>query len=212
LSRLEQAPRDWVPASARALGRRPLTGKNVEGRLDYLDVTFAKNKLRIPAKLVRVSDSHDVSMLKIDVPQPVKKVEMFDNPAVAAGMAVTIMGYPAVSPTVAVVTHSQDPFNRESQTRTVPDPTVTNSIVGRVLKGETAPAGGREYDYYSEFGDSYQLTANATGGGNSGGPVFDDRGRVIAIFYAARQTDVRITFAVPIRYGIELMQVGSVIK
>jgi serine protease Do len=209
---LDEAPRDWVPAAARVLGRRALTGKNVEGRHDYLDVTFAKNKLRIPAKLVRVSDRHDAAMIKVDVPQPVKKVELFDNPEVATGAVVTIMGYPAVSPTVAVVTRSQDPFNREEQTRTVPDPTVTPSTIGRLLKGESAPAGGREYDYYSEFGDSYQLTANATGGGNSGGPVFDDRGRVIGIFYASITGDARITFAVPIKYGIELMQIGPVIK
>ncbi len=212
ITKLQDAPRDWVPAAARVLGRRALTGKNVEGRHDYLDVTFARNKLRIPAKLVRVSDRHDASMIKVDVPQPVTKVELFDNPNVVTGSTVTIMGYPAISPTVAVVTRSEDPFNRESQTRTVPDPTVTPSIIGRVLKGETLPAGGQEYDYYSEFGDSYQLTANATGGGNSGGPVFDDRGRVIGIFYASRTGDARITFAVPIKYGIELMQVGPVIK
>jgi S1-C subfamily serine protease len=210
--KLNDAPRDWVPASARVLGRRPLTGKNVEGRHDYMDVTFAKNKLRIPAKLVRVSDRHDASMIKVDVPQPVTKVQLFDNPSVVTGAPVTIMGYPAISPDVTVVSRSQDPFNREAQERTVPDPTVTPSTIGRVLRGEVAPSGGKEYDYYSEFGDSYQLTANATGGGNSGGPVFDDHGRVIAIFYASRTGDTKITFAVPIKYGIELMQIGPVIK
>ncbi|HEY3384421.1 MAG TPA: trypsin-like peptidase domain-containing protein [Vicinamibacterales bacterium] len=211
-AKLAEAPRDWVPAAARVLGRRALTGKNVEGRHDYLDVTFARTRLRIPAKLVRVSDRHDASMIKVDVPQAVKKVVVFENPDIATGASLTIMGYPAISPSVAVVTRSQDPFNRESQTRSVPDPTVTPATVGRVLKGAVSPAGGGEYDYLSEFGDSYQLTANATGGGNSGGPVFDDRGRVIGIFYASRTTDARITFAVPIKYGLELMRVGPAVR
>jgi S1-C subfamily serine protease len=63
---------------------------------------------------------------------------------------------------------------------------------------------------FSGFGDSYQLTINATGGGNSGGPMFDDEGNVVGIYYAS-STDpqgTRITFAVPIKYGLELMNVG----
>jgi serine protease Do len=211
---LQQPPANWVPAAAKVLGRRALTGKNMEGRLDYMDVTFAKNKLRVPAKLARVSDRHDVAMIKVDVPQPLKPVEMLDNYTdVALGAAVTVMGYPAISPTVAVRTASQDPFNREAQTRTVPDPTVTPGTIGRILRGEVKPSGGQEYDYYSEFGDSYQLTINATGGGNSGGPMFDEHGRVIGIYYAGREYGgTRISFAVPIRYGIELMGIGPAIK
>ena len=210
---IDTPPARWVPTTAKVLGRRPLTGKNVEGRLDYLDVTFAKNKLRIPAKLTRVSDRHDAALIKVDVPQPVTAVELYDSyNEVEPGQTITILGYPAVSPTVSVTTRSQDPFNREAQQRTVPDPTLTPGAIGRVLRGQVAPEGGKEYDYYSEFGDSYQLTANATGGGNSGGPVFDDKGRVIGIYYASRSLDARVTFAVPIRYGMELMQVGPVIK
>ena len=58
----------------------------------------------------------------------------------------------------------------------------------------------------SVIGDSYQLQINTTGSGNSGGPVFDDHGRVIAIFYAGLSDGrTAVTFAVPIRYGKELM-------
>ncbi|HEY2720955.1 MAG TPA: S1C family serine protease, partial [Chitinophagaceae bacterium] len=57
------------------------------------------------------------------------------------------------------------------------------------------------------FGDSYQLTVNATGPGNSGGPMFDDEGNVIGLFYAGSSDPTRglISFAVPIKYGLELM-------
>ena len=60
----------------------------------------------------------------------------------------------------------------------------------------------------SALGDVYQLTINSTGAGNSGGPVFDDHGRVIGIFFAGLRGDAAITFAVPIRYGKELMSVS----
>jgi S1-C subfamily serine protease len=56
----------------------------------------------------------------------------------------------------------------------------------------------------------YQLTVNSTGAGNSGGPVFDDRGRVIGIFTSSNSLDVKVTFAVPIRYGMELMGTSRV--
>ena len=73
----------------------------------------------------------------------------------------------------------------------------------------TACGAGVEKTTVSVIGDAYQLQINTTGAGNSGGPVFDDHGRVIAIFFAGLR-DVQgtaVTFAVPIRYGQELMGV-----
>lgn len=63
------------------------------------------------------------------------------------------------------------------------------------------------------MGDVYQLTTSETGAGNSGGPVFDKDGNVIAIF-TSDTTDgsTAISFAVPIRYGIELMKTQRVIQ
>jgi pSer/pThr/pTyr-binding forkhead associated (FHA) protein len=211
----EEIPRDWVPTRARTLGREPLKGKLLEGRNDYLDVTFVKNELRIPAKLARVSNRHDVALIKIDVPQSVAKVEMHDNyDAVQPGQNITILGYPGISPDVIVATKSQDPFNRSYQYKVVPDPTISGGMIGKVLR--VGQAAGRQdgRDYFNLFGDSYQLTVNSTGAGNSGGPVFDDHGRVIGIFFAgaSRPGDAAITFAVPIRYGLELMSTNRVLK
>ncbi|HRX93583.1 MAG TPA: S1C family serine protease, partial [Chitinophagaceae bacterium] len=100
------------------------------------------------------------------------------------------------------VRKSNDPFNTKSDWTTIPTPTVTPGNIGRIIEGSS-----EKDNLYSSFGDSYQLTINATGGGNSGGPMFDDEGNVIGIYYAGKsdQQGTRISFAVPIKYGMELM-------
>jgi S1-C subfamily serine protease len=204
-----QAPGNWVPARTRQAGQQLQGG--FEGRNDYLDVTFAKQQLRIPAQLARISDRHDVAMIKIQVPEPVEAVKLLDNySSIKPGDSAVVLGYPAVSPRVYGRVRSQDVFNREDRPRVVPDPTITVGHVGRVLRGKTPQAGNEEESaMYSEFGDAYQLTINATGGGNSGGPLFNDQGRAIGIYFASRNLDARISFAVPIRYAMELMSATS---
>lgn len=205
----------WTPSESKAFGRKPIKGKLLEGRNVYLEVTFAKTELPYKATLVRPSNRHDVALIKIDTPQSVAAIQLNDNyDQIQPGDTVTIMGYPAVSGDVLVSTKSQDPFNRAQQYKVVPDPTVTGGLVGKLLRDEQAASHHEERDYYSEFGDSIQLTANSIGAGSSGGPVFDDHGRVIGIFYAKRRSNegAIVTFAVPIRYGMELMRTSPVMK
>lgn len=204
----------WVPAHARILIegdfskenirmlQSGISGKAIEGRNDYLDVTFARNRVRTPGKLARVSDQIDVAMCKIDMPHTLQKVEMFDNYSnIAPGEAIAILGYPAASPVVVGAVESKDVFNRQSDAKVIPDPTLSVGNIGRVIRGQTTANEAT----FSTFGDVYQLTVNSTGPGNSGGPVFDEKGRAIGIFTSGTRGDVMITFAVPIRYGIELM-------
>lgn len=201
------APNDWVPSETKQAGQSLQGG--FDGRNDYLNVTFAKNELRIPGKLARVSDRHDVAMLKIDVPDSVPKVELNDNyDTIKPGDASIVLGYPGVSPPIYGVIRSQDVFNREAQLKIIPDPTISVGNIGRVIRGDTS--GGNKDIVYSGFGDAYQLTINSTGAGNSGGPVFDDRGRVTGIFFAGGSLGgASVTYAVPIRYGKELMSVSA---
>ena len=198
---------NFVPSKAAG---EVVVGKKVEGRLDYLDVTFRKNKLRIPARLVRVSDTADVALIKVDLATSVSNVEMLDNyDEIRAGDPVTVMGYPGVSPSQYVATTSQDAFNQGRTVRAVPEPTVSSGNIGKVLRGADDLAEDLNLEYMSGFGDMYQLTINSTGPGNSGGPVFDEDGKVVAIFSAGNKV---VTFAVPIKYGVELMDIRKVIE
>jgi len=107
---------------------------------------------------------------------------------------------------VIAVLRSRDMFNREAQQRVVPDPTVSVGNIGKILRAADGPVSESQLEFSS--GDTYQLTINSTGGGNSGGPMFDASGRVIGIYFAGRRTDAQISFALPIRYGLELMSVA----
>lgn len=192
----------WVPAEARMIGGRTPAPGTIKGRNTYLNVIFAGTSLRRPVQSSTPSDNHDVALLKVDLPEALESVKMRDDIPAQPGQSVTVMGYPGVAPAQFVVRRSNDPFNTNSQFTTVPTPTVTPGNIGRII-----PASSEKDLSYSSFGDSYQLTINATGGGNSGGPMFDDKGNVIGIFYAGMSDagGTQISFAIPIKYGLELM-------
>ena len=193
----------WVPAETKMLGGRPAGQGTIQGRNKYINVVFAGTSLRRPVISVTPSDNHDVALIRADIPPSLTPVKMKDNyETVKPGQVVTVMGYPAMAPEQYVVRRSNDPFNPSSKFTTVPTPTVTPGNIGRII-----PASSESAKTISTFGDSYQLTINATGGGNSGGPMFDDEGNVIGIYYSGSQ---RISFAVPIKYGLELLGLKKV--
>ncbi len=212
---LQYPPMDWVPSESKFFGEKPISGKILEGQNTYMEVTFAKNDLRTPAKIVRVSNTHDVAMIKIDLPGELDYVELNeDEKTVSPGQRVLVMGYPGVSPDVVIGKASDDVFNRKNQIIKIPDPTVTDCSIGKIIRGQVDLQGANIMGYASTFGDVYQLTTSETGQGNSGGPVFDKDGKVIAIFSALQRdpTGTQVTFAIPIRYGSELMRTQRVIQ
>jgi serine protease Do len=217
-------PSGWVPATAQfvvdgtldlenmKVPRRLPKAKAIEGRYDYCDVTFAKNRIRIPAKLARVSDHIDVAMVKIDLPRSLKKLELNDNyDTIKPGDPAVVMGYPGISPDVVAVTGSQDAFNRGSESKVIPDPTITVGNIGRVIRSGEVSGSGE--GVFSTFGDVYQVNVSNTGSGNSGGPLLDDQSRVMGIYTSGGgDNGAIVNFAVPIRYGMELMGVTRVTK
>ena len=208
----------WVPSQAKLVieGKTSLENlhviqenmgfpKQVQGRNDVLNVTLAGNRIRTVAKVARSSDHVDVAMIKIDLPSALRKVDLNDNyDTIQPGARIVIMGYPGIAPQIVQVVGSKDVFAQGNVQATVPDPTVSDGNIGRVLRNgaNNVTDGG----IYSTMGDYYQLAVNTTGAGNSGGPVFDDQGKVIGVFTATKSAGgTSITFAVPIRYGMELM-------
>lgn len=193
----------YVPATASMVGGRSVSEGSIKGRNTYMNVIFAGTALRRPVQSSTPSDNHDVAMIKVELPESLSKVTMKDNYAdVKPGQTVTVMGYPGVAPDQFVVRKSNDVFNLKNQVTTIPTPTVTTGNIGRII-----PASSEKNQTFSSFGDAYQLTINATGAGNSGGPMFDDKGNVIGIFFAGKSDErgTQISFAVPIKYGLELM-------
>ena len=192
----------WVPGNDKSY-----TGVNT-----YLDVTFANNSQRTPAKIVRISSTHDVAMIKIDLPEALPKVELFDSyEEIQPGDPAIVMGYPGIAPAQLVLKRSQDVFNTNANITSVPVPTVSTGNVGRMVRG--SEKNSKIDDYKSTFGDYYQLTINSTGGGNSGGPMFDEKSRVVGVFSAGKwEPGASISFAVPIKYVMELMGRQQVIK
>jgi serine protease Do len=195
-----QAPTNWIPSQSKQ------DNISYDGRNDHLDVLFPKSERRLAAKLSAVSPRHDVAMIKVDSPGTMPAVEINDNyDTIQAGETSIVLGYPAISQPVYGIVRSQDAMNPETKGIEIPDPTVTVGNIGRIYRDSSGTAGA-DKTTVSVIGDSYQLQINTTGSGNSGGPVFDDHGRVIAIFFAGLSDGrTAVTFAVPIRYGRELM-------
>lgn len=203
---LTRPPSRWIPSETKQAG--PKDEFDVfRGRQEYMMVRFRKNTTPLEAQTQRVSDQHNVALIKVSAPSTLPKTDLYDSyTETKVGDQVIVMGYPAVSDYVVAVLRSRDLFNRDAQQRVVPDPTVSVGNIGKILRAADGPTSQSMMEYSS--GDTYQLTINSTGGGNSGGPMFDAFGRVIGIFFAGKTGDVQISFSLPIRYGMELMSVA----
>jgi pSer/pThr/pTyr-binding forkhead associated (FHA) protein/S1-C subfamily serine protease len=201
------APQGWIPSESKQAGPKNIIG-SFSGRHEYLKVGFEGNVNYTDAGPVTASPRADVALTSVKVPRPLVALSLNDNySSVRQGENVTVMGYPGVSDVTYAVVKSKDTFNQENQSRVVPQVTLTTGTIAKVTRaGDNADSG--PVNYYTPNGDRFQLNINTTGSGNSGGPLFDPQGRVIGIFFAARRADVSVSFAVPIKYGMELMNVG----
>ena len=137
----QMPPTEWVPANSQqsggTLGRgiKIVSPTDLRGDNILLDVTLAGKESRMAAQLKQVSDRHDVALVKIDVPGQLTKVELFDNyDSLKKGEMVTILGYPAASPRVYGTIDSSDVFNPTTRMKVIPDPTVTTTNIGNIIR------------------------------------------------------------------------------
>lgn len=192
-----EPPRDWIPENTKAVGRQ------FQGQFDdvmKLKVWLPGNEIPVDAQFINVSPRADVGMIKINVPGDLSKVEISDNfDGLKKGEEIVIMGYPAGAPTVYKINFSKDMLNPENKTTIIPDPTVSTSTIGNIVKSEMKDL---ENLRASDQGDSIRYAVSLTGHGNSGGPVFNMQGQVIGIHFAGDEKQAG--FAVPIKFGMQL--------
>ncbi|MEP6873288.1 MAG: FHA domain-containing protein [Burkholderiales bacterium] len=206
---LEQAPASlqrWIPSRSQLIGSRGVSDSSkVTGTVSSMTVTFANSKLRTPATLGTISPEHDVALIKIEAATGhLKKVQMRDaGETLASGDAVAVLGYPSVSAKSYVVTASSDTQMKSQDVASVPEVSVNQGIVSKVVRGKQTAGSGK---YVSVNGDMFEMSINSAGQGNSGGPVFDVDGKVVGIFAVVGRGGLATqTGAVPIRYGLELL-------
>jgi S1-C subfamily serine protease len=203
-----KALKSWVPADgavifdsrlpiAIAASKNQITGENLD-----LTVRFPGNPGAIQAKLISSSEDADAAEIKIDTQQTLATVEMAQDDAVRVGEHVVVLGFPGFSTETHALRTSVEGGEIYKYNDTVPEPTVSEGLIS-LLSPPPKQVGAMTV--VGEMGDAYQLSV-PTSHGNSGGPVFDMNGKVIALFtYGDPQRETH-TFAVPIRYARELMQ------
>ncbi|MBI4874761.1 MAG: trypsin-like peptidase domain-containing protein [Acidobacteria bacterium] len=207
----------WRPLAARAilasafdpesgsLSVRAPGAREVEGRNEYLNAAFARERPRFPARLLRVSEHGDAALAKIEASRVLRKVDLLDTfDTIQAGGSVIVMGFPATSFGGSAAAAAGKAFVPDLTAQAIPAPTISVARLARILResSNSAPAAG------GSPGGIYGLTFSSTGNLSSGGPVFDSQGRAIAIHSSARPVEGQgvDSSAVPIREGMRLMQ------
>jgi serine protease Do len=178
------------------------------GVTERLEVRFPGERLSTNATLVRASTEADVALIKIEPLGGLKPLELAEEEKLEVGDKIVVLGYPDVSPQTVIERTAVENNRINRRKEIIPDPTVNEGIIS-VLGQKFRQEG--EFTVTGVLGDTFQMSINATGVGNSGGPVFNAKGQVIGLFtyVSNRKQEVRATYAVPIHHGRELMKMKS---
>lgn len=200
----EQEMPQWTPSRSQFFEQRPIAStRALKGEPD-ISVTFQNSDIPFEAEVERLSPRGDAATIKIDAQEPLHAVELNDTYDTAVvGEPVTIMGYPGVSGMDVSLTQNREMGGQRQEAVFVPRVTLTPANISSIHRDREG-AGVDERIVSLGFPDAYQLSTSETGAGNSGGPVFNERGQVVGIFTYSNQADARVTYAIPIKYGMEL--------
>jgi len=201
---------NWVPESGGWIfeANRPFSISNdlreFFGRNELLTVQFPGTRIDINASLLRTSIEADVAEIKIDVGEPVTKLELADDYTVQVGEKVILLGYSEVSNKTRAKQETNEGGMVRTQDIYIPEPTVTEGVVS-LLPAKKDQQANADVKTYDTVGNTYQLDIYA-GPGSSGGPVLNSAGKVIAIDSLRSSSAQHVAFAVPISYVHELLQ------
>ena len=149
----------------------------------------------------RISSAADVAVVKADVSQlGIKPIALADGHGSVSGIPVVLLGYPTALEAIlaragaetlqSVITASKGDSRQameELARRHLIRPITTQGHIGDVLP------------------DKIVYDAQTTSGG-SGGPLFDDEGKVIGINFAMVREFGGSNFAIPVSYGKSLLK------
>ena len=206
-------PIRWIPAETKQI-IYTLRGKEkrikegeFNGQNERLDVFFPNMMERNVAQLKKSHEDYDLSMIKVDIPGGLPKAELYDNlKDIKQGDTTFVMGYQRVS--IPVYGYKEESIsNRQAQQKEIPDPNVVAGNIGRLIMVQDSS--GSRQKAFSEIGNAYQLAVSTEDAGYDGGPVFDNRGRVIGIYSFEKRLEVPTTIAIPIHYAIQLMSIAD---
>ena len=196
--------KEFIPANMRSLDRSPVDDESITGKLFYTDVLFPGSNKPIFATVNRVSDRHDVVILKIKCPSRLIFTDInLDD--IQQGEEITVLGYPAISPQDVVAIDSKTMLSNIRHYETIAQPSVINGIISKKI--------GQNSDLVKVFSmgdDTFHLYVSESGKGSSGGPVFDQKGKVIGIYTCGFRIPgygSSLSFVVPIKYVHELLSV-----
>jgi S1-C subfamily serine protease/DNA-binding response OmpR family regulator len=181
---------------------KELLSRGVDAYVASYEAYFPGTSVAIAAKLDQISSKADVATLKLQAPAPprVQPLELDDRrEASVTGEAVVLMGYPTgvegilaragseVAQNIAGGTQSIKLIMSELAAQHLIRPITTQGHIGDVLKDKIV------YDA-------------ATTSGGSGGPLFNQNGKVIGINFAVIKDFGGSNLAVPARYANDLLK------
>jgi serine protease Do len=180
---------------------KEMLDQGVEPEIAEMTAYFPGVADGIAVSTEKISSAADVAMVKGNVPaQHIKQIALADGRSTVSGGPVVLLGYPTALDAIlaragaetlqSIATSTKgDPKQvmEELARRNLIRPTTTQGHIGAVLP------------------DKIVYDAQTTSGG-SGGPLFNDEGKVIGINFAMVREFGGSNFAIPVAYGKALLK------